>query len=673
MNSALPGTIIMVTALAGRCLFAEDEVVSTILDDAATLDVTIVTASDLAPAPTPRAAIERQEIVQQRILPEATTKVREPLPRPGEAPLPFVDTISGAELKQFQRQDLADVVRQSAGVSVVSTGQRGSQTSLFIRGFESDHTVVLLNGRRLPRGLAGLYQVEFLDSNFLEKVELVRGPSSSLWGSDAIAGVINLQTTDARYVTSDTVQAYAEGGSFETFRSGGKITVRDGGIGLALDGTFLDTANDRPHSDHENATFRGNIAVEWNDGLFFDVLGYVQDGEVIAPNGSNTLFFPEEQRNRNQSSLFSPRISIERENWSASAFYSYTDNELIADRTSFFAPGDGGLDTKLDQVGHEIESVIHFHPSDETRWTLGAGNYDYEFTREPLTPGPFNNPANAAYGFWSLFGQTELDLANGFDFLSSVRHDEHDSFRSETTYSVQLARTIEYTGTQIFGKVATGYKTPTGQDFIFLDPSVDPSTLQPEESESWEVGLRQNLPDDSGSVAVTYFRADIENLIDSAFDFTTFTSFPAEVDARTEGVEIELQLTPVEGFDTYATYTWLDATITDGFYLGGFGGGPGDRLPRRPTHSVTTGGVLHGDGWRVGAEIRGAYSRFDAAPSVFIDDYTVARLFGDVRVAQNATLYGRIENVFDSEYEETTGFEGPGIGAFGGIRLLFGK
>jgi len=604
-----------------------------------------------------RAAVAREEAVQLQNTPAVTTKTIQP----EETPLPSFDTISAAEVRTSQRFDIGDILSQMAGVSLVEAGQMGAQTSLFIRGMESNHTVVLLNGRRLPPGLAGIYQLEYLDVSTLESVQITKGAASSLYGSDALAGVIDMRSTDARFVETDTLSSFVEGGSFSTFRTGHKLTLRDGPVGIALDTSYLTTANDRVSSDFENGLIRGNIAIEINEGVYLDLLGYVQDSFLQVPGSSLGFAFPEEQINNNLSTLFSPRLSVIRDDWDFSTFYSHTTNELEATRDTFFN------DNLLEQTGHEVEAVFNYHPTDEATWTLGAGYYGYAFERIPLIAGPFNLPSDFEFSYTSVFAQADLDLPANFHLLTSGRYDEHDSFTSKGTYTVQLSHDIEGTGTTLFAKSSTGYKAPSGQDFIFLDAGIDPTTLQPEESETWEVGARQRLFNERSSVALTYFEAQVDNLID--VDPFTFVD-PAIVDTQSRGVEAELVYSPTETLQFYTNATWLDAIIIDGEYLGGFGGSPGDRLPRRPGFTLSGGAVVSGDQWKLGGELRGAYDRIDS-PGFYLSDYTVARIFGSVEVSENVEVYGRLENVFDLDYENTRGFEAAGFGVFGGVRVAF--
>jgi vitamin B12 transporter len=308
--------------------------------------------------------------------------------------------------------------------------------------------------------------------------------------------------------------------------------------------------------------------------------------------------------------------------------------------------------------------------------TLGAGNYSYEFDRSAIIPGPFNPDAAFKYSYASIFAQADVEILDGTHLLVSGRYDDHDTFESKGTYSAQIKQQIADTGTALFGKVSTGYKAPSGQDFIFLDPSVDPAGLSPEESLTWEFGLSHFLFEDKLGVSITYFQSDINNLVDSSFDSLTFTSFPAVVDTETSGFEVEFRANPLACLEAYVNYTYLDSAVIDGSYFGTYN--PGDRLVRRPRHTLNAGVVVNGDKWKAGAEITGAYDRIDGRDFttndfLYVDDYTLARFFGSYLISDKAEVYGRIENAFDRMYEQTAGFAGSGFGAFAGVRILLAQ
>src|SRR5690606_16787361 len=141
------------------------------------------------------------------------------------------------------------------------------------------------------------------------------GATSSLYGSDALAGALDLRSTDARFVSGDTLNSFVEGGSSSTFRTGHKIALRDGRVGLALDTSHVQTANDRPLSDFESSLIRGNLAYTLAEGVYLDVLGYIQGSDLQVAGSSLSPNFPEPMLNTNQSSLFSPRFSLIRDDW----------------------------------------------------------------------------------------------------------------------------------------------------------------------------------------------------------------------------------------------------------------------------------------------------------------------------------------------------------------------
>ena len=574
---------------------------------------------------------------------------------------PGIDSLAGSLLGTRQIYQLEDALNFLPGISMVQTGQMGGTSSLFVRGQESNHLVTLLNGRRLAPGLAGLYNIELLDTAFLDSVELARGPVSSLYGSDALAGALNLRMADARFVEDDNkLSVISEAGSFQTARNSMQFATRKEKVGFVFDASHLQTENDRPQNEFSNLNLRNNFSFELSDEVFFDVLSFYQSSDLQVPGSERSSFFPEPQINVNESYLFSPRISILRQDWDAWIFYSRTNSNLKATKDVFFQ------DNILKQTGNEFEAVINFHPTPEWTSTIGAGHYEYEFSRTPITPGPFNLPSNKRYSYGSIFAQADAALPYNFHSIASARWDEHDSFESEGTYSVQLSKTIERTNTQVFGKLSTGYKAPSGQDFVFLDPSVNPDLISPEKSTGFEVGIRQFLSQTDSNLSLTYFKSDLDNLIDSF----GFPAFPAQVDTKIQGIELGADIQLGQRLSAYANYTWLDAVISEGLYFGGFAGGPGDKLPRRPENTAAGGLLYEADSWKIGAEIRGASNRLDG-PGIILSDYAVARLYGIWKWKPNIEISGRIENVFDKDYETTRGFTAAGIGVFGGIKIQF--
>ncbi len=592
---------------------------------------------------------------------DRTTVIATKTPKQINQLSPGIDSLEGSSLGTRQIYQLEDALAFLPGTSIVQTGQMGGASSLFVRGQESNHIVTLLNGRRLAPGLAGLYNIELLDTTFLDSVELARGPVSSIYGSDALAGALDLRMTDARFIESgNNLSLTSEAGSFQTTRNALQFATRKEKVGLVLDASHLQTENDRPQSGFSNLTLRNNLSFELSDEVFLDFLYFYQNSDLQVPGSELSSFFPEPQINANQSHLFSPRVSIFRDHWDFWVFYSHTESNLKATRDIFLQ------DNILEQTGNEFEAVINFHSVTESKWTIGTGHYEYEFDRIPISPGPFNLPSNKKYGYASIFAQADTELPYSLHSIASARWDEHDSFESKGTYSVQISKKIDNINAQLFGKVSTGYKAPSGQDFVFLDPSVNPDLILPEESTGMEIGIRQFISSKGSNMSLTYFKSDIDNLIDSF----GFPAFPAQVDTEIQGIELGANIQFGKRLSAYANYTWLDATISKGLYFGGFAGNPGDKLPRRPENTAAGGFLFEADNWKIGTEIRGASNRLDG-PGIMLSDYAVARVYGSVELKPNITFFGRIENVLDKDYETTRGFTAAGLGAYGGIKIQF--
>lgn len=655
------------------------------------LDVTVVETPSPAPAvpvPTirsreasPEAPLNSESLEEPFFnIPEVATVIATRTP---QLEYPSADVAPVSEIREWQRFTVLDTLRQLPGVTIDQQGGLGTVTGLRIRGMESDQNVILLNGRRLPPGLAGQYQLEFFEISTLESVQVLRGSASSLYGSEAIGGVVDLRSTDARFVETNGVSWHAEGGSFETARAGGTLSIRDGIFGAVVEASTVESEGSRPKEDFENGVIRGNLAADLADGVWFDVLGMVQSGEVGVPGSSfpgafTFPFYPADQRNINDSYLVSPRLTLEGDQWDFSLFYSYNQNELQnVDSPLFFGSNNDNL---LKQVGRETEAVFNYSPIDDTILTLGAGRYQYAFEQAPIGNSSISQAATRGFSYDSIFGQFELALPFEFNLVASLRGDDHDTYDDATTYSLALKKEFSRTGTSIFARTATGYRPPTGQDLLFIIESpfsnAPPlSELEPEESESWEVGIRQSFgPEGNSSLSVTYFENSYINGIELDPTFFTFS----QVDAEIGGFELALDCPISDSFKVYGNYTYLDTEVV-GSSSGNLAGAPGDRLARRPRHTLNGGFLLSGDQWNLGAEIHAVVDRRDTVAGtdpidpLGLEDYTVTRLFGSYDLSERLQLHGRIENLFDEHYEYSRGFEAPGFGAYTGIRMIFGE
>ena len=573
--------------------------------------------------------------------------------------MPSTAYISDDELNSRQLNELENALQYLPGVSIVQIGHKGGVVSMFVRGLESNHVVTLLNGRRLAPGLAGLYNLELLDTSLLESVQLAKGPVSSLYGSDAIGGALDLRMTDARFINENNLGLITEAGSFNTFRNSIKYQTKEDNVGFVTDFVYLKTDNDRPFSEFKNLTIRNNISYEIAENIYFDILSYYQGSDLQVPGSELSSFFPESQLNVNESSLISPRFSILNDNWEAQIFYSRTESELEATQDVFLQ------DNLLEQTGNEIEALIHYTLKGDSKLSLGAGYYDYDFSRTPITPGPFNKPSQKRFGYGSIFFQADHKLSDSYQLITGARWDEHDSFDSAGTYSVQISKAIT-NNAKLFGKISTGYKAPSGQDFVFLDPSIDPDLIDPEESFSWEVGTRHLFSDQKGSLSISYFNSDINNLVDSI----GFPAFPSKVDTKAQGIEVGLDYQLFEGVKAYINYTWLDAVIDRGLYFGGFAGSPGDRLPRRPEHTASGGIVYDNAKWKIGADVIGASNRLDS-PGFVLEDYSTLRTYGSFKWRPNIEIHARVENVLDENFKSTRGYSAPGTGIYAGLKINF--
>lgn len=563
--------------------------------------------------------------------------------------------VDAEQLERQQFRSVADVLASLPGTIVVRNGQSGSVASLFTRGTESNHTAFLLNGRRLPAGFSGQYDLGLLGVDNIETIEFVRGPSSSLYGADAIGGVVDLRSKEADPGFSGTLQS--EIGAFDTRLVQSQLGYGVEDFSTSFDLSYEETDNDRPGSDFDRISFNSYSTYELSDKLDFDLQALFYEAYLEVAGDNRFAPFPSGELNETTAYLISPRLKLElTEEFALELFYSHTRNELEATETPFLS------NARFTETGNEVEALARFNPEEKPyEFAFGFRFYEVDFHREPIQP-TFTPEFKERYHSLSTFGQGIWDVTDQLRLIGSGRFDDYSDFDDAATGNLELSYRIKETGTVLFAKYGTGYAAPVGNDLARLNEE-----LKPEESRSWEIGLNQKLVDGKLNWALIYFQTDIENLVDNDPGFTRYQV----VDTEQEGVETIFTFQPIDILKLEAAYTYLDAVITDGLYFGGFAGTPGDRLIRRPRHKISFNAEV--GLWERGHLGLGVVSELDREDPANTkhEDRTLVRIYSDWELFDNFTIFARVENLFDEEYEYTPGFEGAGRAAYVGARYSF--
>jgi vitamin B12 transporter len=600
-----------------------------------------------------------------------------------------VTVIPEEEIKERQAVDALDVLRTVPGFTMVRTGGRGSTSRLYPRGGEENFTKVLIDGVSVNLGGGGFNFGSLLTENF-ERIEIVRGPQSALYGSDAIGGVINFITKPGEGKPS--LRAATSNG---TYLKGDKNYIGEqsvgftGGnewIGASLayarvdDNGYLDV-----NHDYWNNTFSGRVDVYPMDNLDLTFSGRYEDSKFK---------FPTEDAGDRLSPL-DPNQNLENDDWVGGikgqyqmlswlehvVLFGYHDNEK-----DFNDPEDPPADTfgaffsETEETRYSID--YHFnirYPSTETiRSTFTAGfeyldeDYDQK-TRSIFLGVESTGDLDKGRDNWGWYAQEQLSFFNRLHLTAGARYEDNSEFGNEFVPRGSVAYELTQTGTVFRGAVGKGFKTPTftenfAQGFATGNPDLDP-----EKSYSWEVGVDQVLWKNKLVLGATYFYQKFDDLITFINRPDPLPDFENIQAAKSKGIELMALCKPGYGFTLGGNYTYLDTEVTDD---GGAGGASspfeeGKDLLRRPKNTASgyinwawKGFQIRFDGLYVGQRDDLDFRTFPAN-RVTLDEYFIVDLATSYtfnlnqRYIEDFKIFGKVQNLFDEHYEEAFGFSPP--------------
>ncbi len=552
-----------------------------------------------------------------------------------------VDVVTAAEIADRRAVQAVDVLRTLPGLELVQTGSAGKATSLFSRGTNSSHTLVLWNGIELNDPYLGGFDWSTLSTDGVERVEVVRGPFSALYGSSALGGVVQLVTRRGGGGGTHLGTVDLEGGSNDYLRGGVAAGRRFGALAVDLSGHLR--------------RGEGEVANDFYDGEEIDLaldgaLGESATLGALVRWGASDVGIPydyagEPTLRREQAfetTSFAVPFAWTTESWHVDAQAATTATDLAVSD-----PDDPFAASRAEAGRDQARLVVRRSFGDDFEAAVG-GDWDSQEvrTRDAFGPGL----ADEGQRTWAAFGQ--LSWSPGpLRVDVGVRRDDNDVFGAETSAKAGVAWAISEAW-RLRATYGEAFRAPSLADLYY--PGFSNPDLQPEDSQSYELAVEGG----SGgwSTMVALFENDLDNLIE--FDFATFV--PQNLGrARARGVEGSLALR--RGlFDGRLVATWLDAENLDT-------GGP---LLRRPEESASLVVFVRPGNFTVGGVARyvGDRTDFGAVP---LAAYTTLDLSLALRLGERWQPFVRVENVFDEPYEEAAGYPAPGLGFRAGFDLRF--
>jgi len=638
-------------------------------------------APDEPKAPATTQPSDRQEkkppIVQQRIDEVVVTANRNEtaLSEVGSS----ITVITGQQIQEQQKTTVLEVLRAVPGLDVVQSGGPGGTTSVFIRGAKSEHTLVLMDGVELndPISAGRPYDFAHLGTDNIERIEIVRGPQSTLYGSDAMGGVINIITAKGEGKPRGFLSA--EGGSFNTLAERAGVSGGNRRVNYSLGVSRYDTngisaANDtndgNPEPDgYENTSVSTRVGLSPKENCDIDfILRHIDARVEIDNSGGPGGDDPNNAGDVRQLFLRAQaRFSVLHDVWEQKVGFSLSDqdqsyrNDVDIDHPSDLDRGSyAGQMSKFDWQSHLFlfeSNIITFGV--ETEEEKGESDYYSESAWGPYT-STFTGKTARTTGYYF---QDEIRVRDSWFTTVGVRLDDHTRFGTKTTCRLASAYLVPGTGTRIKGSLGTGFKAPSL--YQLYAPHYGDETLKPEESTGWDVGVEQTLVLQKVFLGATYFSNDFDHLIDFDLAASKYLNTAA---AQSKGFEVFASWQPGDALNLRLSYTHTETEDKS----------TGKDLLRRPRNKVGADidyrflkkGNVHLGFFQVGR--RDDYDPSSWPPAgVKLDGYQLVNIGASYDVATHVSLFGRVENLLDAEYEEVKGYGTPGIRVRGGIRMGF--
>ena len=583
------------------------------------------------------------------------TKTETPQERLGAA----VTVLTGEEIEAKNYATIEEALRQVPGVDIQRSGGLGKTAAIRIRGAGTQQVQVMIDGVRVKSPTLGQPELSDISLDAIDRIEIVRGPQSTLHGADAIGGVVNIITKKGQGPPSGAVRL--EAGSFETYREQATLSGSWKAFSFMVSGSHYDTRGYLRNDDATQSAFAGRFDYDfpWRGTLTLTgrYSKTLTDLPVFSTNP--TVFDPNAQQ---QSETWLYNLAYAQpviDWWEVRLRYGQWLNN-----NGFQNPDPPGGFTILSQINtrrQEAEwlNILKLGPWDTL--TLGA-EHRYEYGKNRHT---FRKEINVVSGF----AQNELRLFDRVILGGGVRYEDNDAFGDALTGRASFTLLIPETGTKLRGAWAEGFRAPTINDLFF--PGFGNPDLRPERSESWEIGVDQRLWSNRVRFGITYFHNDFTDLIEFVPQ-PGFIFLPQNVGrATTEGVELYSEVTPLHWLSIYANYTFTESEDL----------ATHKPLRRVPRHRWATGASVTWDRLSLFADAIVTTRQFETATAAtgknFNDGYFRIDLGGSYRIWGRAWIMERIDliarfnNITDERYEEVQGFPAPPFHALVGLRVAF--
>ena len=592
-----------------------------------------------------------------------------------------VTVITEQDLEQTKKTTLVEALREVVGLSVLQTGPVGSSASVMLRGANSEHTLVMIDGVEVndPITPSRTFDFSHLQIEGIERVEILRGPQSTLYGSDAMAGVINIITKKGQGKPVFHLSSLA--GSYRTFSSTAGLSGEMKKFHYSLWTSSLTSrgfsaASDRLEGNTEadgykNLSLSARAGYRLADNIDLDFSARFTDARSDIDN-YGSAFGDDPNNVQNYETLFLKghlRGLFSKNRWEQKWTFSHvrsnreTDNPtdeqhpFDSDR-SLYRSGLFKLDWQNNLFLHESNTLTFGAEYQQER---GESEYYSESIWGPATSlFPIKKAHNTG-----IYAQDQLRLAGIFSLTAGIRMDTHSQSGPSTTFRIAPAFFIRQTSTKLKATLGTGFKSPSLYQLYAPGNIWGPignENLEPEETASWDMGIEQTLWDGKILLEGTFFSSRYKNLID--YDYTEGYINIAQVSSK--GVEISLEFFPIENMALSVSYSHTVAKDLN----------TGEALLRRPKNKFAATlnfGILAKG--RIVISLIHLGERDDMewidwiATKVRMTPFSLLNAVGSYDILPNIQLFLSLDNILDQRYELIKGYGTPGRSAYMGFKI----
>jgi len=617
----------------------------------------------LAVAATAAAPAAAQETKKVDPVVVTATRVATPAEQLGVS----LNVVTEDDFKTYHYTTVDEALRNVPGVEIRRSGSYGKASSISIRGANSNQVQVLVDGVRVKSPTLGQVDLSDLSPDLIDRIEIIRGPQSTLYGADAIGGVINIITKKGKGPFQATVQQ--EAGNYDTLRSRIQASGAWKSFDYSLSASHFES-NGQFQNDGSNVNAlngRLGVSLPLDSSLSFIIrynksdIGVPVKGVFPGPQPIDPIINPNAKQQSETTVMLLEAKTRPVTWWESTARISRYENNA-----GFQDPADPGVAfdfptfSQINVERREAEWLNSIHLGPWSTSTVGLG-YRHE---EGDNKGTFRTARHVP----SIFFEQQLRFFERLFLTGGFRNEDDSVFGSATTQRGSLAFVVKETGTRIRGGAGTGFRAPTFNDLFF--PDFGNPDLQPERSMSYDAGVDQKLWQGRIRLGLTYFRNEFKNLITCCVPIPT-APFGGPVNvgsARSAGIEFTSEADVLPNLVASLNYTYTDTKNVQTRRW----------LSREPQHR-----------WNIGltwepirrlslfTQVYVVTQQWETVGEVYNSGYTRVDLGGTYRVLekyswiQGVDLTLRVQNLLNEGYAEVRGFPALGANVLVGLRAGF--